>query len=217
MNGGILQFFLLVNVFLIGAASVVAFRHARAHFWPHKHDAEKKPAATQLKLPPAVREQLLAEATTNYKKILNDAAGQLQLDLSKTTTSLNKDLAVLGNQIISDEMKRYRASLDELQKHTEVAIASTHDELSKHKEDLQAVMVEHQKELIAKMNEEVSAEKQRLLEQIDTKLADAAASFLIETLQHDVDLGAQVPYMTKMIEEHKDDFKKEVAGESRVA
>lgn len=216
MSGGILQFFLIVNALLIGAASVIAFRHARAHFWPHAHDAEKKPA-TPLKLPPAVREQLLTEAKTTYKKILDDAAGQLQLDLSKTTASLNKDLAVLGNQIISDEMKRYRASLDELQKHTEVAIESTHEELSRHKQDLQAVMADHQKELLAKMNEEVAAEKQRLLTQIDTKLADAAASFLIETLQHEVDLGAQVPYMTKLIEAHKDDFKREVADESPAA
>lgn len=209
MNGGVLQVFLLLNAFLIGGASVIAFRHARAHIWPHKHDAEKKPEPP-IKLPPAVREQLLAEASSHYKKILDDAAGQLQIDLSKTTASLNKDLAVLGNQIISDEMKRYRASLDDLQKHTETAIAATEAELDTHKDDLKVVMADQQKELIAKMNEAVEAEKQLMLQQIDTKLADAAASFLIETLQHDVDLGAQVPYMTKMIEEHKDDFKKEV-------
>lgn len=211
MNGGVLQFFLLLNAFLIGSVSVFAYRHARAHFWPHKHDAEKKPEPP-VKLPPALREQLLAEASTHYKKILDDAAGQLQLDLSKTTASLNRDLAVLGNQIISDEMKRYRNSLDELQKHTESAIESTQTELDRHQDDLKVVIADKQKELLARMNEAVEVEKQHLLEQIDTKLADAAASFLLETLQHDVDLGAQVPYMTKMIEEHKEEFKKEVSS-----
>jgi len=40
------------------------------------------------------------------------------------------------------------------------------------------------------------------------------ASFLTETLQHNVDLGAQSAYLTAMLEEHKADFAKEVADES---
>ncbi|MEO5499741.1 MAG: hypothetical protein ABIR46_04540 [Candidatus Saccharimonadales bacterium] len=213
MNGGILQAFLLLNVFLIGVASVIAFRHAYAHFWPHKHDAEHKVQQPVMKIPPAVREQMLAEAQTRYRKILDDAAGQLQLDLSKTTVVLNKELSTLGAEIINDEMKRYRESLNQLQMHTEDAIASTRDELSKHNQDLQKTMAEQQHAALARMNEEVAAEKSRLLSQIDTKLADAAASFLIETMGHDVDLGAQTPYLTKMIEQHKDDFKNEVGHE----
>jgi F0F1-type ATP synthase membrane subunit b/b' len=208
---------LLINAILIGAAAAVGIRHGHAHFKPHTHDAEKQPAQPTMKLPPAVREQLLVEAQTKYQKILDNAAGELQLNLGKTTVELNKELATLGNEIIQDEMKRYRASLDELQKHTEVAITSTQDELAKHQEDLKAAMAEHQKEMMAKMNEEVSAEKTRLLAQIDSKLADAAASFLIETMQHNVDLGAQTAYLTKMIEEHKDDFKKEVGNESQTS
>jgi hypothetical protein len=39
-------------------------------------------------------------------------------------------------------------------------------------------------------------------------------SFLIETLQHDIDLGAQSAYLTKVLEEHKDDFKQGVSSES---
>lgn len=213
MNTGLLQFFLLVNAVLIGGAAVVATRHAYAHFRPEKHDAEKHPAQPLVKLSPAVREELLQKAKGNFEKILDNAASQLQLDLSRTSAQLNKQLETLGNEIVSDEMKRYKASLEELQKNTEVSITSTQDQLAQHQDDLKAAMAEHQKEMLAKLNEEIAAEKDRLLVQIDSKLADAAASFLIETLQHDVDLGAQVPYLTKMIEEHKDEFKKEVGNE----
>lgn len=214
MNGGILQAFLLLNVFLIGAAVTIAIRHAYAHFWPHKHDAEHRAQQPVMKIPPAVREQMLAQAQTKYQKILDDAAGQLQLDLSKTTVILNKELSTLGAEIINDEMKRYRDSLNQLQLHTEEAIASTRDELSKHNQDLKTTMAEQQQAALARMNEEVASEKVRLLAQIDTKLADAAASFLIETMGNDVDLGAQTPYLTKMIEQHKDDFKNEVGHET---
>ncbi len=214
MNGGILQAFLLLNVFLIGIASVIAFRHAYAHFWPHKHDAEHRAPQPVMKIPPAVREEMLAQAQTKYQKILDDAAGQLQLDLSKTTVVLNKELSTLGAEIINDEMKRYRDSLNQLQMHTEEAIATTKHELSKHNDDLQKTMAEQQQAALARMNEEVAAEKERILSQIDTKLADAAASFLLETMGHDVDLGAQTAYLTSMIEKHKDEFKNEVHHES---
>lgn len=204
-----LTIFLLINAMLIGAAVAVATRHALAHFRPHRHDAEKHPTNT-VKLPPAVKEQLLAEAQVMYKKILDNSAAQLQLDLGRTSAALNKQLDTLGNKIVTDEMERYRASLNELQKDTDAAVAATHDALNQHQDDLKTTMAEHQKTLIEKMTAEVEADKQRLLAQIDTKLADAAASFLIETMQHDVDLGAQTAYLTKMLEEHKDDFKKEL-------
>lgn len=214
MNTGFLQFFLLINAVLIGVVAAVATRHAYAHFRPDKHDAEKHPAQPVVKLSPAVREELLQKAKANYEKILDNAASQLQLDLSRTSAQLNKQLETLGNEIVSDEMKRYKASLEELQKNTEVSITSAQDQLATHQEDLKAAMAEHQKEMLAKLNEEIAVEKDRLLAQIDTKLADAAASFLIETMQHDVDLGAQTAYLTRMIEEHKEDFKKEVGNES---
>jgi hypothetical protein len=41
-------------------------------------------------------------------------------------------------------------------------------------------------------------------------LGDAVASFLIDTLQHEVDLGAQTNYLIKTLDEHKDELKKEV-------
>lgn len=218
MNSGLLQIILILNTMLIGAAAAVAIRHAYAHFRPHTHDADKNHHQPEgVRLSPAVKEQLLQKAQANFEKILDSAASQLQLDLSKTAASLNKQLDTLGQEIVSDEMKRYKASLEELQKNTEVSITATQDSLNQHQEDLKAAMAEHQKEMLAKMNEEIAAEKERLLVQIDNKLADAAASFLIETMQHDVDLGAQVPYITKMIEEHKEDFKKEVDGESSAA
>lgn len=214
MNPTLLQLFLLVNVFLVGALTAVAIRHAYAHFRPHGHDAEKAHPPQGTRLPPAVKEQLLLAAQKNFQKILDNAAAELQLDLSKTTNQLNKQLATLGNEIVNDEMKRYRESLDELQKHTETAIDSTQNQLVQHQAELQEKLAERQTELEAKLNEDIAAEKARLIAQIDTKLADAAASFLVETLQHNVDLGAQSAYLTAMLEEHKDDFKKELADDA---
>jgi hypothetical protein len=39
------------------------------------------------------------------------------------------------------------------------------------------------------------------------------ASFLNETLQHNVDLGGQTEYLLSMLEEHKADFIREVGSD----
>ena len=59
--------------------------------------------------------------------------------------------------------------------------------------------------------EAILAEKKQIMARIDTKLSDSVASFLLETLGHEVDLGAQQTYLTKMLEEHKDDFKRSLS------
>ena len=112
MSNAVLQFILILNAFLIGVATVVAVRHGLAHFRPHDHDNDKRRAQENaVKLPPAVKQQLLEKAQANYEKILEASAAQLQLDLSKTAAQLNKQLDTLGQEIVTDEMKRYKASL----------------------------------------------------------------------------------------------------------
>ena len=78
-------------------------------------------------------------------------------------------------------------------------------------------MAKHQAELKAKMATEIEAEKQQLIKQTDTKLADAVASFLTETLGRNIDLGNQTEYLVSLLEEHKAEFIKEVGDEAAVA
>ncbi len=122
-------------------------------------------------------------------------------------------------------MERYRIQLEQIRKEAATAIGSAQDEISKHQTELKAALEAEQTEARAKLSEEITAEKQRLvqeimaekqqlLSQIDTKLADAVASFLIETMGHNVDLGAQSAYLTSLLEEHKADFKREVSNEA---
>lgn len=205
-----LQLFLLVNVFIMGVLVTIAVRHAYAHFRPATHAAEKPHAnpTPPVHLPPVVRDRLLKVAENNFQTVLNHSAEQLEHNLLITTAQLNKQLEQLGSEIMNDEMKRYRESLDELRGRTQISIGSAQADITQHQEDLKAKLAQRQIELEAALAEDITNEKQRLTQQVDTKLADAVASFLIETLQHNVDLGAQSAYLTAMLEEHK----AEIAG-----
>lgn len=215
MNTLFLQLFLFINVFLIGVLATIAIRHAYAHFRPHPSEPSKPRAVAQVvHLPPATKERLLHASEANFQAVLARSATQLDHNLQATASQLNKQLEKLGNEIISDEMTRYRASLDELRARTELTIGSAQSEIVRHQAELKAKLAERQAELEAKLMEEIKVEKQQLLQQIDTKLADAVASFLLETLQHNVDLGAQSTYLTAMLNEHKAELTKGIIDEA---
>lgn len=218
----VLQIFLLVDVFVMGAIAAISVRHAFA-FFRHRKD-EKKPVVVEpekphvavqtAKLPPAVREKIVATAQANFQTILNRSAEELQQDLKHTTAQLDKQLQKLGVQIISTEMKRYQADIDKLRLEVTGEIGGAQTEITKHQTELKAKLDARQTELEAKLDADIKAEQERLVQNIDTKLADAVASFLMDTLQHNVDLGAQNSYLIATLEEHKNEFKKGISDEA---
>lgn len=200
-----LETLLIITCVAIGALAVIAVQHALAHFRPQVHDAEHIHAHAAPQgghLPPAVREQLLADAKKDFEKVLRQSALELSQDLQSTAADIKQKVQELGTDAVAKELENYRAKIAELQQQTETTVGAMHQEITSHQEDLKA-----------KMTEAVAAEKQHMIEQMDTKLADAVTSFLTETLQHDVDLGAQTTYLTKMLEEHKAELTKGVTGE----
>jgi len=210
-----LQIFLIINFIIIGALIAVAVRHAVAHFKPRSNEAKSgHPTEDSVKLPCEVKEHLLKTAQTNFQNILDHSAVELQRDLKVTAVQLNRRLDKLGMQMINDEMQLYHTSLEELRKQAEANIMAVQTEINSHQVDIKAKMAERQAELEAEMEQQVAEEKKLLIEQLDTKLADAVASFLSETLGHNVDLGAQNAYLTAMLDQHKQEIIKGVVDEA---
>jgi len=208
-----LQLFLMINLFFLGIVVTVAARHGYAHFHPHPEE-KPHPVEQGIRIPLVMREQLLEQATKKFQTVIDSSVTDLQHELSSTALELNKHLEKLGTAIVTDEMERFKILLEELKKKTEDVVIGGQTALAEHQKTIDAHLEERQKELETKMSEEIAAEKQQLLTQIDTKLSDAVASFLMETLQHNIDLGAQSEYLTAMLEEHKGDFSKRVTDEA---
>lgn len=199
-----LEIFLVINAFIIGGLVTIAAQHAYAHFHPHK-EVPPKPITVDhsTHLPLAVREQLLADAHKRYQRMLDQSADILQRDLGSTASLLTNQLRSIGGKIVNDELQEYKNVLRDMH-------VQADDAINGGRKDIEA----YQRDMKAKLSAEVEAEKARLIARIDTKLADAVASFLTETLQHEVDLGAQSAYLMKTLEEHKDELKKGMSDES---
>lgn len=206
----VLQVFLLINVFIVGIIATIALQHALAHF----RQKDKKPVEQQLpKLPPAIRQQLLDEAEAKFRKQVDDSTAVLQKDIEKTAADLSAQMTRIGGEIIATEMKRYRESLESLRKQTEATISQAQTGVAEHQTDISKRLEELRAQTEENVKQELAAEKEHLAAQIDTKLADAVSSFLVETLQHNVDLGAQADYMVAMLDEHKEELAKEIRNE----
>lgn len=214
-NPTFLQLLLLLNVFIMGGVAAAALRHAYAHFRPVEHEPEKPHLRTQpVHLPPEVRQRLLQASQNNFQTVLDRSATDLQHDLRITALHLNGQLEKLGTKIVNDETERYQSGLDQLRQQAETTITNAQADIGAHQLELKAELAERQVQLEAQLTERIAAEQQLLLQQIDTKLSDAVASFLTETLQHNVDLGAQSAYLTAMLEAHKAELARSISDEA---
>lgn len=210
-----LQIFLYLNVFVIGGLLALAVQHAILHF-KHKNEDDKpiKQQKPDNHLPADLREKLIQESEDKYQAIINHSALDLEKDLQKISDKVDGKLEKLGNEIVDDETKRYQNDIEKMRKNAIDTMGSVEKEISDHQQKLIEELEKQKTELRAKMTEEIATEKEKLVQQIDTKLADAVTSFLIETLGHNVDLGAQNKYLIEMLEEHKSELIKGVKDEA---
>ncbi|HET9174510.1 MAG TPA: hypothetical protein VFN56_04510 [Candidatus Saccharimonadales bacterium] len=201
-----LDTFLIIDIFIAGMLTALAVRHAYAHFRPEKHEPDHSHHSTPTNghLPPAIRQQLLTDAQVSFHKVVAHSAAEMQKDLESTVHQLNKLLAKTGSEVVTGELTRYRDKLADLEKQAIDTVGTATSELAQQQADLQA-----------KLAADISSEKQKLLSLIDTKLADAVASFLLETLSHNIDLGAQLPYLTSQLEEHKAELVRGLVDEAQ--
>lgn len=212
----VLQWVLFISIFIIGALTTLAIDH----MVEHKRSKKTKPKQTAtpnpatVSIPPAVREQLLQTAQNNFQKVLEKSATELQRDLGSISEKLNRQLEKLGSNIVNSESERYQKTIEELRKQAETTIKDATADVNDHKADINTKLAARQAELEENLKQKLADEQTLLIKQIDTKLADAVISFLTETMQHNVDLGAQGDYLVSMLEEHKDDLRKEAVDEA---
>ena len=208
MSGStILQIVLLVQVFAMGVLAAITARHALAHFRPPQpKPLLEQPRPSNEYLSPALKEHLLHDSQVQFQSAVKHSAVKLQQDLETSAAQINNLVNRLATEIVESEMRRYHTELTRLR-----------DQAGTDMGGIRAEMTKYKAELKAKLAQDMQVEKQQLVRLMDTKLADAVGSFLVETLQHNVDLGSQSAYLVAMLEEHKADFVKEVVDENQAS
>lgn len=217
----IMQIIIAGNIFIMGILVVVGIRHAIAHFGQNNHDETDNDSAPRpkiqkqiIRLPDNIRDKLIESSKIHFQSVLNRSATTLERDLKSTTAKLTKQMDKMGSDIILTEMKRYRSDLEAIRKQAETIIEQAQRDVVEHQTELKVALAKRQSELEAKLESEIAAEKQELSSRLNSSLSDAVAAFLSESMKHEIDLGAQTSYITKVLEEHKAELIKEVMDEA---
>ncbi len=162
-----------------------------------------------------------------YRNGLEDLRKETEQAVTSATNEIEKHQADLRTKLI-DRQTVMEAKLSEQQAELEAKLAARTTELDTtfrerevQYEKQQALLDEQialrkkeisekQATLEAKLVQDIEAQRTQALADLDSKIGDSIATFLTETLGHEVDLGAQIPYLTSQLEAHKDELKKEL-------
>ena len=219
-----LQIFLIANAFLLGVVVTLAVEYGLAH------RRGKKPAARtsnqNTPVPAAVRERIAKQAEENFQGIVNRSSLQLQHDLGVTGSQLGKLLEKFGSEVLDDEMRLFRENVADIRSATQGTLASAQDQISEQQNailkslaqrqaDIDAKLAVRQTELEAQLEQSFAAEKDAVVQRMNETMNDAVMAFLLETLGHEVDLGAQADYLVATLEANKAELIASASGASQ--
>ena len=139
------------------------------------------------------------EARESMHVVVDKAAGELSSSLSATIASLTTKTEDMAKITLAQEFEKYQTSLGALR-----------DETIKEFGDLQQQLDKRRQELTEDMEANVLKDREARMEAFNARLGDVVSSYLVETLDKGVDLGAQAGYVVRMLETHKDEIKKDV-------
>lgn len=211
----LLQIFLIIDALLIGIFIPIALKHAYEHFKKPKEQINKHPSSIPqpIRLSPEAREKLVQRTQANLQAIIDRAAAEFEHNLTTISNNLSKDFEKLASEIIANETKRYQLTIANLIKQVEENSKNANTEFTNNQTSIGVELKNTEEKLEAQLQAKIKEKQEKLIQDIDTKLADAVASFLTDTLQHNVDLGAQNDYLLATLEEHKDDLKGSVSDD----
>lgn len=147
---------------------------------------------------------------------LSQYEGELQAKLAARNTEIEVEFQEKRAEYAKKQAEM-EAQMSQRQTELEAALKERETVIAQHQADIDNEFLERQKRHAARMAEmedklaqEMEARRHTLSDQLDAKLGDVVAAFLAETLRHNVDLGAQLPYLTAQLEEHKEELKSEI-------
>lgn len=170
----------------------------------HQTEITEKLSGRQAEL-----ENELAQKITELEEELVKRQAELQTELNERQAELEARLAKHHAELrtsFDERQEKIEAELTRHQTELESALKEREAQLAKIQTELDATLAIRRQELEAKLAEEMEKKRAFLASQLEQKLSDAVSSFLLEAMQHSIDLGAQAPYLTALLEEHKSEL-----------
>lgn len=138
------------------------------------------------------REELRNRGRLHFEKIIGENAMFLQQDLRLTTSQLNEYMKTEITRTLKEEFDKYEQSIADAKQMAVESIQKTN-----------AAIEEQRNILSSKVEEEVNAEKQLLLEHFEKNMADIVNHYVLEAVGDQIDLSDQLDYILADLQTNK--------------
>ena len=139
------------------------------------------------------------KAIANLETTVNRSIKELETVLQSTVIAINTKTDTTMSNALDKELKAYQTSLQDSR-------SKIVDESSKLRQEVEG----QKKELINELKIGINQARETQMDLFNDRLNDVVSSYLIESLDKNVDLGAQMKYIITSLESHKNDIKKDV-------
>lgn len=148
------------------------------------------------------RAKLRERGIARFERALDQHAAFLQQDLRKISDSVGERIKEQASDILKEEFTDQKQSVAAAQQHMGESFAK-----------VDRALAEYEKTLTAELKKELLAEKQRRLERFSENMADVVNHYVQQTLGTHMEVGEQVQYILKNLEDNKtaivEDIKRE--------
>lgn len=138
------------------------------------------------------REELRNRGRLHFEKIISENAMFLQQDLRLTTSQLNDYMKGEISKSLKEEFSKYERSITDAK---QIAI----DALQKTNE----VIEEQRAQLSSQLSTEMQTEKQRLIMQFQSDMAEIVNHYVVAAIGNQIDLSDQLEYIMNDLEMNK--------------
>jgi len=138
------------------------------------------------------REELRNRGRLHFEKILGENAMFLQQDLRLTTSQLNEYMKGEISRELKEAFLNYQGAITDAK---QLAIESI--------EKTKVAIDEERKSLVARLEKEVSEEKERRIKQFEERMSEIINHYVLEAIGNQIDLGDQLEYILAEMEAHK--------------
>ena len=139
------------------------------------------------------REELRNRGRLHFEKIISENAMFLQQDLRLTTSQLNEYMKEEITKNLQEEFKRYEQSITDAKQMAIDALQKTNE-----------VIDEQRAHITEALNEEVKRERERLVTQFETNMADIVNHYVVAAIGNQIDLSDQLEYILNDLHLNRD-------------
>ena len=145
------------------------------------------------------REELRNRGRLHFEKIIGENAMFLQQDLRLTTSELNEYMKQEITRTLQEEFSKYEESITDAK---QLAIESI--------EKTRQAIDEQRQILGQQMDEQVKAEKDRLISRFQQNMADIINHYVLAAIGDQIDLSDQLEYILADLEANKEALLKDI-------